>query len=334
MSQQLYSPMRTSTIYTTNMLGDMVDDLQKIIESIKMRLASDKLSSHEIRTRYALIDPLLTALGWDVSNPELVIPEYASGDGSKAGRPDYKMGNTMVVEAKRRDIQLGDEFEKKVLMYMEKHRVWYGVLTNGKVWQIYRTQKNLIPGLEKTIIEFDLRENCDAIVRKAERLCEHVIRCDHRPPQARHSSTDSGKRRWHLRVRGTMPREWKEPNPEHKIALNQVARNHALDLLNKLEAPDNYVISLESEKDIPVFVADWLVQKDILSERHCPIKAEDGNVIFDKEKLRRNDRRYDKAEPVGRFYVDADPQKAAQSACKLIEDSGGEPSEFYLIKRL
>ena len=37
----------------------------------------------------ALIDPLLSALGWDTSDPGLVLPEYSSD--SSSGRADYAL---------------------------------------------------------------------------------------------------------------------------------------------------------------------------------------------------------------------------------------------------
>ena len=41
----------------------------------------------EALTRYALVDPVLCALGWDVSDPEKVRPEFPT----EQGRPDYAL---------------------------------------------------------------------------------------------------------------------------------------------------------------------------------------------------------------------------------------------------
>ena len=48
-----------------------LDDLVKVIETLQQRIRDhgDSLRQNEIRTRVALIDPLLTALGWDVADP-------------------------------------------------------------------------------------------------------------------------------------------------------------------------------------------------------------------------------------------------------------------------
>ena len=56
----------------------LLDDLVKVIETLKERIATHgaTLRENETRTRMALIDPLLQALGWDTSEPAVVLPEY------------------------------------------------------------------------------------------------------------------------------------------------------------------------------------------------------------------------------------------------------------------
>ena len=49
----------------------MLEDLVKTIEALKNRIKEDRdsIESYESRTRVTLIDPMLGALGWDVSRP-------------------------------------------------------------------------------------------------------------------------------------------------------------------------------------------------------------------------------------------------------------------------
>lgn len=81
-------------------LGELVECIELLQERI--RLHRDALRESETRTRMALIDPLLRALGWDVFDPEVVIPEYKAG----GGRADYALLRTdgqpaATVEAKK-----------------------------------------------------------------------------------------------------------------------------------------------------------------------------------------------------------------------------------------
>ena len=79
-----------------------LDDLVSVIATLQQRIATHRqsLQQNETRTRTALIYPLLTALGWDVSDPALVTPEY-SVSGKRA---DYALlgdnGLTVFLEAK------------------------------------------------------------------------------------------------------------------------------------------------------------------------------------------------------------------------------------------
>lgn len=52
-----------------------LDELLELVDILRRRIGGnrDLLSENEIRTRYALIDPLLRALGWDVEDPGQVI---------------------------------------------------------------------------------------------------------------------------------------------------------------------------------------------------------------------------------------------------------------------
>lgn len=56
----------------------MLDQLVACIEHLRERITNHgaSLRENETRTRLQLVDPLLLSLGWDVSDPELVIPEY------------------------------------------------------------------------------------------------------------------------------------------------------------------------------------------------------------------------------------------------------------------
>ena len=61
------------------------------------------LDSHEMNTRYMLIDPVLRAMGWDLSDPEQVAFECDIND---YGRIDYVMfgknGNSgILLESKK-----------------------------------------------------------------------------------------------------------------------------------------------------------------------------------------------------------------------------------------
>jgi hypothetical protein len=124
----------------------------------------------EEHTRYALVDVMLRALGWDVSEPSQVKVEYRTDQPPQdVRRVDYALfvptsnDPVVIVEAKAigsndiayylgevedsPDTKEGDwvEWDSKDVdqleRYCESHSVGYGVLTNGDFWDIYDLSK-------------------------------------------------------------------------------------------------------------------------------------------------------------------------------------------------
>ena len=58
-----------------------LDELNDLVVELSTKIDQHReiLQKSESSTRYCLIDPLLTALGWDLSDPAQVLTEYNSG---------------------------------------------------------------------------------------------------------------------------------------------------------------------------------------------------------------------------------------------------------------
>ena len=117
----------------------MLDDLVSVIETLQRRIRDHgpTLRENETRTRMALIDPLLTALGWDVSDPSLVTPEYnVSGRWADYAllRPDGQPAAT--IEAKKLGESLASH-RMQMLNYSNASGVEYAGLTDGDHWELY-----------------------------------------------------------------------------------------------------------------------------------------------------------------------------------------------------
>ena len=114
------------------------DDLVHVIETLKERIGAHRqsLQSNETRTRMALIDPLLRALGWDTEDPALVLPEYES-----SGRADYALLGgagkpSAVIEAKRLGESLANH-RGQMVNYANMSGIPYAGLTDGNIWEFY-----------------------------------------------------------------------------------------------------------------------------------------------------------------------------------------------------
>ena len=116
-----------------------LDDLVVCIKLLQERMRSHNaaLRENETRTRMALIDPLLHALGWDVSDPGVVTPEYkVSGGWADYAllRPEGQPAAT--VEAKK----LGEALvphRMQMLNYANASGIDYAGLTDGNHWELY-----------------------------------------------------------------------------------------------------------------------------------------------------------------------------------------------------
>ena len=123
------------------------DNLVRVIETLQRRIRSDRptIRGSETRTRTALIDPLLYALGWDAANPTLVVPDYPAGDGSAAYalrkmERGAKPPAIAFIEAERLGEDLGPR-RAQVLAYANIEGVRYAGLTDGDRWELYEVFK-------------------------------------------------------------------------------------------------------------------------------------------------------------------------------------------------
>ncbi len=116
-------------------IDDLVEAIAKIHRNIEQH--GESLASNKIRTRQVLIDPLLMALGWDVTDPSLVTLEYETGRGSA----DYALISgsepVVLIEAERLGNQLTAIEAMSILHYSKSQGIRYLVVTDGDRWKMY-----------------------------------------------------------------------------------------------------------------------------------------------------------------------------------------------------
>ena len=130
-----------------------IRDVEQVI--LGLRAARDEWDKahlgywREVDTRYTFVDPMLRALGWDVSDPKECYPEYSRGnrvvdyalfrsaDMGRIGR--YLVAPDVIIEAKKLRTYL-DQWVHKLRDYAAvapRMSSGIGVLTNGGQWWIY-----------------------------------------------------------------------------------------------------------------------------------------------------------------------------------------------------
>ena len=117
----------------------LLDELIATIETLKQRIADHgpTLRDNETRTRLALIDPLLQVLGWDTTDPSIVIPEYdVSGRKADYALLGHRGHPTATVEAKK----LGEPLQShlgQMINYSNIAGIEYAGITDGDQWELY-----------------------------------------------------------------------------------------------------------------------------------------------------------------------------------------------------
>lgn len=135
-----------------------VKDVEQAIKQVQPHIAAYQLkpprgrvnygapaNNHEHSTRYIIIDPILRALGWDLSDPEQCVAEYPVEKRRHypAKRVDYVLKDrngtpVIVVEAKKISVDHEDEDAiAQVERYLEDiPDAMVAVITNGHYWTI------------------------------------------------------------------------------------------------------------------------------------------------------------------------------------------------------
>ncbi|MCY4673349.1 MAG: type I restriction enzyme HsdR N-terminal domain-containing protein [Bacteroidetes bacterium] len=136
-----------------NKLLSCIEELQ-----IRIKTHGNSLMSDELRTRVALIDPLLCALGWEASNPRVVTVEHSI----EKIRVDYALlgedGKPVaILEAKSLGINLSHKSRMQMLNYANSGGIKYAGLTNGDHWELYSVFKE-VPLQDKKLLDISIEQ--------------------------------------------------------------------------------------------------------------------------------------------------------------------------------
>lgn len=119
---------------------DLIDRLRELSARIPKQLP---LLKTEEATKNALVMPLINALGYDVFDPNCVVPEYTADVGTKKGeKVDYVIldeeGKPIIlIECKTASANLDQEHASQLYRYFSVTEARFGVLTNGVDYKFF-----------------------------------------------------------------------------------------------------------------------------------------------------------------------------------------------------
>ncbi len=109
---------------------------------------------NESQTRTWFIDPFLGSLGYDTSNPTVVVPEYEASFANATGETvDYALLDDnrrpmILIEAKRLNTTLDIRDARQLSNYFNNTEARVGILTNGTIYEVYldKDRENVMDG--------------------------------------------------------------------------------------------------------------------------------------------------------------------------------------------
>ena len=314
-----------------------LDDLKETIETLSARIQAHRahLEGNETRTRQALIDPILRALGWDVENPDSVKLEY----GIKRKWADYAlMGSTRpiaVIEAKALGRALKDDEKMQALNYANMDGIDYMAVTNGDHWQMFDVFKRGQLG-DRILMEFQLtRDEPYACALQALGLWRPNL-ASGKPQEAATPVMIEKLTRAESASTVSEPLEKKkvaEPsNNGDWVPLTslKVERGQKLPTNTNIKFPDSSTKPLKYWTDMLAFVAEYLVKTGKISAQNCPVIKENSKLyLLHTEPIHRNLKEFMAKREIGNglwVLTDFSADKMHENACWLLDKFGVNPS--------
>ncbi|MCE3006752.1 MAG: type I restriction enzyme HsdR N-terminal domain-containing protein [Bacteroidetes bacterium] len=135
---------------------DQIKTLSERAKTLKDQVATEEA------TKNALIMPFLQVLGYDVFNPQEIVPEYVADIGTKKGEKiDYavlKDGQPIILVECKHIAQNLDIHDGQLLRYFHVSKARFAILSNGLLYRFYSDLVEPNKMDEKPFLEFNILE--------------------------------------------------------------------------------------------------------------------------------------------------------------------------------
>ena len=309
-----------------------LDDLVSVIEALKARIRDHRadLQANEIRTRMALIDPLLTALGWDAGDPALVSAEYDL----KGSRADYALLGAngkpaSFVEAKKLGESLAAH-RMQMVNYANMAGVAYAGLTDGDRWEMY-TVFDQRPIEERRIVEVSIAQ------KPAYESALQLLRlwrpnmASGKPVSAEKSLFDQAAPAKVLADKPVPP----HPNTPSGIPLvSYNPQNAHASKPPAIRFPDGIARNTRYWWQLPVFAAEWLWSNGQLTKDKIPVGMSNKSYFINTEAVHPSGKSFHAPQAISGtplvFDKHGNRNAMVDRAKRLLEHCGVNPAEVRL----
>ena len=302
-----------------------LDELADLVRKLRERIEEqgDILRKNESATRYALVDPLLRALGWDLENPSEVVPEYSPGKGyADYGMMVGRAKPRLIVEAKSLGTPVRQGVDQAV-GYCVSQGIEYFAVTNGEMWEIYEPFRP-VPIDEKLITSFDLRGPEHDTVLKMLWLWrgnfvtgKPVLPAEGPVPQPAVAP----------------PKAQPGPPSGDWVPFETFQPQLGTRPPGAIRFPDGGQRPITRWYELQVRVVEWLVQTGKLSRQSCPVMTDRGTHIVHTQPTRKTGTRFINPRQVGDLWIEvsyAAPDHA-RLAADILRARDVDPATVYVL---
>lgn len=159
---------------------DFIEEIRNL--STKIEKHKDIIQNEEM-TKTAFVMPFINLLGYDVSDPTEVVPEFTADFGARQGeKVDYaifKDGEViMIVECKKFGTDLSDAHTAQLYRYFSVAQARIALLTDGALYRFYTDleRSNIMDTMP--FLEFNLLDIQDPLVNELERFTKPDFNLD------------------------------------------------------------------------------------------------------------------------------------------------------------
>ena len=280
-------------MYIMQSLISLLDVLNK-----KAKKYEQILNESEATTRIVLIDPLLRELGWDLTNPDEVRIESPDASGKQA---DYKMGNHIMIEAKRMGIEPKKNHVKK---YFGGNACEWYIVTNGLQYNAYD------PYTHSPVMQFNIRDSIREIPTILS-LQKDIVMAD-----------DAYNKRYE---KPQQPEREEPHKPSTEIPLSGMTST--VDIPKLMIFPDGKTYDVGKWNRLPFNVVKWLISKKIFK------LADSIKGVVNEMPCSRTGAKYlGKPERIGGYYVKTHGSQITlrQDAIRLLKHHDIAPDTVLL----
>ena len=304
-----------------------LDELNDLVVELNTKIDQHReiLQKSESSTRYCLIDPLLTALGWDLSDPAQVLTEYKTGN----GRADYAMvpgggPPSLVVEAKSLLTPTESAIEQ-TLSYCQHEGIKYFAVTNGDEWEVYETHRP-VPMQDKRVTVFKITGIRQNAVMRMLWLWRGNFKDGDPVRPVTHSSEDetgtSGQE-------GETKTEVKKPSGNSLSELTDVTGKAPPQLM---AFPGGVTKSLNLWYELQVKTVEWLVESGRLNQSDCPLTNSRGTYLVHTSPHRKNGNSFTEPKRVVKFWIDGSESATGhvRRTTDILKATGIDPATVFV----